>query len=234
MGVITKEISEAGCLAIKQKALSNYYANPNYCRNCGIMIIVKVKQKPAEAKKKRFCSRSCAAKYNNRGVDRWQAKPSSTRTREPYGVCSVCGVTIEYTQTKDGRYYKKKYCDSCRVRPSTTEASLRKSHKTRVKKYGLNDWSNINEMTKQEVLDKCGNTWTMKCNITRYARKTYRNANKPQKCKICGYNKHVNVCHIKGIGTFSMDSLVGEINALDNLIALCPNHHWEFDHKEIK
>ncbi|MBE7514091.1 MAG: HNH endonuclease [Anaerolineales bacterium] len=28
---------------------------------------------------------------------------------------------------------------------------------------------------------------------------------------------------------FFPDSLLSEINAIDNLMALCPNHHWELD-----
>ena len=29
------------------------------------------------------------------------------------------------------------------------------------------------------------------------------------------------------------DQLISEINNIDNLIALCPNHHWEFDHSQL-
>jgi len=49
------------------------------------------------------------------------------------------------------------------------------------------------------------------------------------KCSLCGYNKHVEVCHKKAISSFSEDTLVSIINSPDNLIALCPNCHWEFD-----
>lgn len=31
--------------------------------------------------------------------------------------------------------------------------------------------------------------------------------------------------------SFSMDSLISEINSLENLIYLCPNCHWEFDNE---
>lgn len=50
-----------------------------------------------------------------------------------------------------------------------------------------------------------------------------------QSCYICGYNKHVEVCHIKPVNSFSLDSRVSEVNGISNLIILCPNHHWEFD-----
>jgi HNH endonuclease len=52
---------------------------------------------------------------------------------------------------------------------------------------------------------------------------------KMNKCTICGYDKHIEICHIKPISEFSKNSLVSEINSQDNLVALCPNHHWEFD-----
>jgi hypothetical protein len=48
-------------------------------------------------------------------------------------------------------------------------------------------------------------------------------------CQFCGYDKHVEIAHIKGISTFTGDTLVSVINGEDNLMALCPNCHWEFD-----
>lgn len=51
-----------------------------------------------------------------------------------------------------------------------------------------------------------------------------------QVCQVCGYKKHVQVCHIKGIGKFDKSTIVKIVNAPENLILLCPTHHWEFDH----
>lgn len=48
-------------------------------------------------------------------------------------------------------------------------------------------------------------------------------------CQHCGYSKHVEVCHIQPIHTFSDDALIDDINRPDNLLFLCPNCHWEFD-----
>ena len=50
-----------------------------------------------------------------------------------------------------------------------------------------------------------------------------------QRCYICGYSKHVEVCHIKPVSDFPLDSKLSEVNNISNLIMLCPNHHWEFD-----
>lgn len=53
---------------------------------------------------------------------------------------------------------------------------------------------------------------------------------KGKHCVNCGYDKHVEVCHIKPISTFDKSTLVSVVNNPSNLILLCPNCHWEFDH----
>lgn len=45
----------------------------------------------------------------------------------------------------------------------------------------------------------------------------------------CGYEKHVEVCHIKAIRYFDLKTKIKEINSKENLILLCPNCHWELD-----
>ena len=50
-----------------------------------------------------------------------------------------------------------------------------------------------------------------------------------QPCRHCGYDKHVELAHIKDVASFPDDALLGEINAEGNVIPLCPNCHWEFD-----
>lgn len=48
-------------------------------------------------------------------------------------------------------------------------------------------------------------------------------------CKNCGYNKHVELCHIKSVSSFPKTATLGEVNAATNNIQLCRNCHWEFD-----
>lgn len=61
-----------------------------------------------------------------------------------------------------------------------------------------------------------------------HAKKTIKHREK--KCERCGYDKHVEVCHIKPIKDFDPTTLLEEVNSPDNLLLLCPNCHWEFDH----
>jgi len=50
----------------------------------------------------------------------------------------------------------------------------------------------------------------------------------------CNYNKHSELAHIKEISSFDENTKLGEINHPSNLLALCPNHHWEFDNNLLK
>lgn len=50
-------------------------------------------------------------------------------------------------------------------------------------------------------------------------------------CCICGYSTSIEVCHIKPVASFDEEALIREVNSLDNLTILCPNHHKEFDRK---
>lgn len=70
--------------------------------------------------------------------------------------------------------------------------------------------------------------------IRTLSRKKYLRSNLPKQCFVCGYDKHFDVCHVKDIKTYSENTLIKEINSFDNLIALCKNHHWEFDHGELQ
>ncbi len=61
------------------------------------------------------------------------------------------------------------------------------------------------------------------------ARQVYRQSTLPRVCRNCGYDKHVEICHIRAIGTFPDDTPVSVVSGIENLVALCPNCHWEFD-----
>jgi hypothetical protein len=53
-------------------------------------------------------------------------------------------------------------------------------------------------------------------------------------CVACGYNLHVDVCHIRPVADFPMSATLAEVNAVDNLTTFCPNHHWEFDNGHLE
>jgi predicted restriction endonuclease len=66
--------------------------------------------------------------------------------------------------------------------------------------------------------------------IRNHARRKAELFNWEKKCKVCGYTKHVHLCHLKAIHTFSDTALLAEINHHENIVYLCPTHHWEQEH----
>ena len=137
----------------------------------------------------KFCSKSCAASYNNKVFPK-------TRVKRQY-KCIICGMpTIN----------DRKYCD---------EHNPQKV-----------DWSKV---TIEETLYNNSNASNSYARIRDSAKRLYKRSNKTKKC-ICGYDKHYEVCHIKPIGSFDKSTPISIVNSLNNLIALCPNCHWEFDH----
>jgi uncharacterized protein YjcR len=95
-------------------------------------------------------------------------------------------------------------------------------------KIGSNKYSTLDNMNKGSIFEKNGYT-IGKTLINAHARTKFVNALKYNKCNCCNYDKHIEVCHIKAISDFSNDALIKEINAPSNLVALCRNHHKEYD-----
>lgn len=150
---------------------------PTSCLQCSI-----------ETQNPKFCSRSCAAKYNN----------TVTPKRPPLlnSTCSVCRTPIPT------RYRR---CTDC-------------------KRSRLN--STIADMKGSGNAVKGGNY----AYIRGMARTAYAKSGKLYRCAECGYSLHVDICHIRDIKLFSDQTPMYQVNHIDNLIALCKNHHWEFDH----
>ncbi|KKN22493.1 hypothetical protein LCGC14_0914460 [marine sediment metagenome] len=49
-------------------------------------------------------------------------------------------------------------------------------------------------------------------------------------CVACDYSKHLELCHIKSITSFDSSTKVSIVNHETNVLFLCRNCHWEFDH----
>lgn len=65
--------------------------------------------------------------------------------------------------------------------------------------------------------------------IRDHSRDVYKKHNGSKICSKCGYTKHIEVCHIKAIDSFSLTATIRDINNISNLVGLCPNCHWELD-----
>lgn len=214
--------AKASGKANKERALERYYKNPNYCGWCKEIIHPKVENKScvAEARKKTFCDHSCAAKYNNRHF------PKKTAVTE--GECEKCGTTVTYKRMKKGFYSPRRFCDPCLrivISENTKKAAKKKGLSVLIKP--------IEEYSKGELREALPNYNYFGSKLASHARSVYMESNKPRSCLVCGCSYHIDVCHVKGIAEFDDGTLIGEINDLTNLVALCKNHHKEFDDKHI-
>ena len=109
---------------------------------------------------------------------------------------------------KETEFFRRKFCTDCNPMKR--------------------DWNNI---TYGEATSK--RKYQKNSRIRNLARKIYRKSTKPKCCIICGYDKHFEVCHVRPISSFPDTAKISQINCLDNLISLCPNHHWELDHGNL-
>ena len=91
--------------------------------------------------------------------------------------------------------------------------------------------NNLSSKTKGELFNNRKNWQSARSAIQKNARNNFKSEDKELKCYICGYDKHVEIAHIKPVSEFDDNATIDEINNIDNLIALCPNHHWEYDNK---
>ena len=89
------------------------------------------------------------------------------------------------------------------------------------------DTMDSNEITIEMVLGAGTNKYNY---IRRHARQKFIVSKKITKCMKCPYDKHIEVAHIKAIKDFPLDTPINIVNAEENILLLCPNCHWEFDH----
>ena len=149
-------------------------------------------------------------------------KVASEIRKTPKHFCSKsCAASYgnKKTKLKHGKYSSAKICENCGTVHS--RASEFCSQKCRTENFMKN--KTIKEsLTAGERQQKFSGIRSIARNYAKYL------PNKT-KCQNCGYDKHIEIAHIKGISTFNENDLLSNVNDENNLLALCPNCHWEFD-----
>lgn len=138
-------------------------------------------------------------------------------TNNPKFCSKSCSATFNNKKTPKRKKTKKYFCKVCGVEIPYRRTTCDEHNKNII---------NWDDVTYKEIIGK--RIYQKNSRIRALARKKLQE-NKAEKCIRCGYEKHVETCHIKPISSFSFDAKISEINSLDNLIALCPNCYWEFD-----
>lgn len=144
-----------------------------------------------------FCSRSCAAIYNN--------SETPKRKKEIF-FCIECKQPTQKQQ--------RMFCETCN-----------KLRNEKIKS------TTIEQIRERECIKGKHPSW-MNPIVSGYNR-TWNRALTKQPCQYCGYSIHVELCHIIPVSKFPKEAVLSEVNSPDNLLVLCSNHHWEFDHGHL-
>ena len=119
-------------------------------------------------------------------------------------ICSICGKVYNGSRSK--------FCEECRQNPKAARLA---------------------RVTKGQ-LEKERGKFLARASIGKHARTVFKSYNIEPRCKICGYDKYIEVCHIKPVKDFNEDDTLSTINDISNLVGLCPNHHKEYDNGLIQ
>ena len=152
-------------------------------------------------------------------------------------ICKNCGKVIEVKKNEKPRHIRKKtFCDSscsATYNNKVRELKRKKIVVEVIKKEKKEKFEFLLDMTKKELYEKHGVYYKFRAVVRKHAHYVFNKHTTNKECLICGYSNHVEVCHIKSVSSFDEDGVMRDINSIDNLVGLCPNHHWEFDNGKI-
>ena len=155
-----------------------------------------------------------------------------------YKICPKCKIKKskdEYHTRKDKGYvYLKSYCKSCSNK-QTLKCSYNKCDcgKQKTKKAKQCQKCANNNFIKFETLEhtlKYREKYGQSAAFAAVRSRAKTVMKHITSCQECGYDKHVEVCHIKPIASYDIKTPIDTINDPKNLLVLCRNCHWEFDH----
>jgi len=136
--------------------------------------------------------------------------------------CSKSCAAIVNNKKHPKRKRKKYYCLKCNV-----EVSYRRKYCVEHSP-SRRDWSKITWEELRAIYAKEPKKQA-RWRVRQLSRMRYLKSDRPKYCEKCGYDSHFEVCHIKPIHMFSSNATIEELIDLSNLVALCPNCHWEMD-----
>jgi hypothetical protein len=150
-----------------------------------------------------------AAKVSN---DNRRQKALEDYYKSP-NICKCCGDIIKIGDNqKPSEVRKKSFCgSSC----STTFNNRKREKKNKKNLVKPEKFSFFEGITKKEFFEKKGVYYKFRSEIRKHVQYVYEKNQGDKTCKVCGYDKHIQVCHIKSVSSFSDDALITKINSKD-------------------
>lgn len=131
--------------------------------------------------------------------------------RAKEATCSVCsGAFVRDKSTNVGRY--RKICNMC-IKSNKDVRFAKIKQQTIEQYYSSLNWKAGHPQHRWNHIRKLCRSWNQEL--------------KKNGCQACGYQLHVEYCHIKPVASFPLTATLGEVNDPSNILILCRNHHWE-------
>jgi hypothetical protein len=166
---------------------------------------------------------SCLKCYKEFDKKSWEVKRTKNKN-----FCSRTCSTSYYRSSLMPNPPIDRICTKCKKTFNRTP-----QHKSKVRCYDCvyttqsNDTLTLGEL-KSRLSNKGVHPSWLNAQVRNHARRKHKHLLSAP-CR-CGYATHVELCHIKAISLFPDFSTIGEINNESNVVQLCRNCHWEFDH----
>lgn len=205
------------------------------CAHCGSTYTKSVQRYNGAEKRggRHFCSQSCLG---------------ASRTVRITRPCAECGLLVsrkpsEITRNESGRVFCTGSCSATYLNRMSPKKARKLAQckgcgtEIRVQRRLCKECQSarqIGQLTVGELREKHGTNALARRAIASNARYRFLKVNPKPACAVCGYSVHVETAHRKDVADFDAAALVSDVNSLDNLVGLCPNHHWEFDRGLLK
>ena len=150
-----------------------------------------------------------------------------SKTDNPKFCSRSCSAT--FTNKANPKRVTSKKCIVCGEKVKSHRHNRCDKHwlKYKKEKGSLLKLKTLGEYRRRESVKGKGSS-QINSHIRLFARKWFKDlAMLP--CARCGYDKHVQLAHIKAVSDFSDDDRLCDVNSKENIVQLCPNCHWEFD-----
>lgn len=164
--------------------------------------------------------------------NRKEAEEARERYEQEQRKCKECSSLLTYEKWKSRNVFCDHHCSALWRNKNTIRIKKLKPLKSKKTK----DITALLGVTKGELFAKRKNWQSARSAIRRNAEAIFKRDHKVMACAVpnCSYSNHIEIAHIRSVSSFSGETLISEINAPDNLVGLCPNHHWDFDHGLLK
>ena len=148
---------------------------------------------------------------------------SRKQIQEDLGCCK--SIISYHLSNKYKTIKKKNVCECGKYKSITAERCSECENRERREKLLNRTLKEIKESTSNK-----SNPYNL---VRAQARRLLQESGIESKCILCGFSEHVEVCHIKAISSFPPETKIREVNRLDNLVYLCPNHHILLDRNKL-